>query len=176
MPGSARSRFSCLPAAALGAAGLAIGAAASAQTVQTRLVPHEEVPAVSSAASGSFKAFIDRRSGTISYTLSYENLQGDVRQAHIHLGQHSVAGGIMVWLCQTATNPDPTGLSPACPTAGSVGGVIQASSVIGPAAQGVDPLQFDELTRAIRLGVAYVNVHSSKFPAGELRGQLNDRP
>ena len=38
--------------------------------------------------------------------------------------------------------------------------------------QGVAPGEFDELIRAIRAGVAYVNVHSSTFPAGEVRGQL----
>jgi hypothetical protein len=140
-----------------------------------RLAPHDEVPAVSSAASGEFRAFVDETSGTISYTLSYQRLQGDVRQAHIHLGQHGVNGGIMVWLCQSATNVDPTGLSPACPASGSVSGVIQATGVVGPAAQGIDPMEFAEVAQAIRLGVAYVNVHSSKFPAGELRGQLRDR-
>lgn len=135
---------------------------------------HKEVPAVSSTATGRFKASVDDKAGTIGYELSYRGLQGDVRMAHIHLGQRGVNGGIMVWLCQTTANPDPTNLSPTCPQSGTVSGLVQAANVVGPAGQGVEPLEFAELVAAIRAGVAYVNVHSSKFPAGELRGQLQD--
>lgn len=140
--------------------------------IETRLKGYKEVPAVSSTATGRFKASFDEKSGAISYQLSYSGLQGDVRQAHIHLGQRGVNGGVMVWLCQTTANADSTGLSPTCPQSGTVGGLIQAANVIGPAGQGVAPMEFAELVAAIRAGVAYVNVHSSLFPAGELRGQL----
>ena len=143
-------------------------------SIQTRLKSYQEVPSVSSPATGRFKAFIDNKSGSITYELSYSGLQGDVRQAHIHFGQRSVNGGIVVWLCQTSFNVDPTGLSPTCPQAGTVSGLIQAANVIGPAGQGIDPLEFAELVAAIRSGVAYANVHSSKFPGGEMRGQLRD--
>jgi hypothetical protein len=47
--------------------------------------------------------------------------------------------------------------------------------VIGPVPQGITPGEFDELLEAIRAGVAYVNVHTSTFPAGEIRGQLPKR-
>jgi hypothetical protein len=47
-------------------------------------------------------------------------------------------------------------------------------NVIGPAAQGIAPAEFAELVAATRAGAACVNVHSSKFPAGEIRGQLKD--
>jgi hypothetical protein len=163
-----------LGATALAAAAL-VGLAPPALGESTgwiTLMPYHEVPSVSSAAEGSFKAVIDDAAQTIAYTLNYSDLEGDVRQAHIHLGQTGASGGIMVWLCQTATNVDPTGLSPMCPSSGSVSGVIQAASVVGPAGQGIGPAEFAEVVRAIRSGVAYVNVHSSKFPAGELRGQL----
>ena len=46
--------------------------------------------------------------------------------------------------------------------------------MVGPADQGIDPMQFGELVRAIRAGVTYANVHSGTFPNRELRGQLND--
>jgi hypothetical protein len=174
-PAARRSVFHGLAALAASALSIVAAPAAAQGAHVIRLVPHDEVPAVSSLASGEFRAFVDEASGTISYTLSYQNLQGDVRQSHIHLGQHGVNGGIMVWLCQSAVNVDPTGLSPVCPASGSVSGVIHAASVVGPAAQGIDPTEFAEVAQAIRNGVAYVNVHSSKFPGGELRGQLRDR-
>ncbi len=132
----------------------------------------EEVPAVSSAARGFFKARIRENAGTIEYELSYRGLQGDIRQSHIHFGQRSVNGGISVFLCQTATNPDPTGLAPNCGASpATVTGTLTAASVIGPTGQGIAATEFAELVRAIRAGVAYVNVHSSLFPGGEIRGQ-----
>ncbi len=132
----------------------------------------EEVPAVSTAARGFFKARINESAGTITYELRYEALQGEIRQAHIHFGQRSVNGGISVFLCQTATNPDPTGLAPACgPAPATVTGTITAANIIGPTGQGIAATELAELLRAMRAGVAYVNVHSSVFPGGEVRGQ-----
>lgn len=140
----------------------------------TRLSSYQEVPAVSSTAIGKFRARIDEKSGSIAYDLDYAGLQGDVLMAHIHLGQKGVNGGIMVWLCQTAARPDPTGLSPVCPQTGSVSGLLQAANVTAIAAQGLSAQEFNEVVSAIRAGVAYVNVHSTTFPGGELRGQLRD--
>ena len=40
------------------------------------------------------------------------------------------------------------------------------------AAQGIAAGEFGELRRAIRLGFAYVNIHSETYPGGEARGQL----
>lgn len=156
--------------------GLAGGAFASDDHdgIQTRLKGYQEVPAVSTTATGRFKAKIDEKAGTIKYELSYGGLEGDVRQAHIHLAQRGFNGGIMVWLCQTSFNVDPTGMSPTCLQSGTVSGTIQSTSVIGPAGQGIAPGEFAEVVAAIRAGVAYANVHSSKFPGGELRGQLRD--
>lgn len=160
--------------AAIALAAAAGSAYAHDDGLETRLRSYAEVPAVSSTATGRFRASVDQKSQSIKYEMSYRDLQGDVRQAHIHLGQRGVNGGIMVFLCQTSANPDPTGLAPTCPQSGTVSGVLQAANVIGPSGQGIDPMEFAELMAAIRAGVAYVNVHSSKFPGGELRGQLRD--
>ena len=78
-----------------------------------------------------------------------------------------------VFLCQTAFNPDPTAFAPTCPQSGTVSGLLRVDNVIGPAAQGISATEFAEMVRAIRAGVAYVNVHSTTFPGGEIRGQLN---
>lgn len=143
------------------------------ETENVKLKSFQEVPAVSSAASGHFKAKIDEDAGTISYELTYEGLEGEVRQGHIHFGQRSVNGGISVFLCQTTFNPDPTGLAPVCLQSGSVSGMFSAANIIGPTGQGIAAQEFAELVKAIRAGVAYVNVHSTKFPAGEIRGQFH---
>lgn len=169
------------PAAALAVAALSAALAAPVARandgnqrnhVETRLKSYQEVPAVSSAASGRFKASIDNASNSISYELSFSGLEGDVRMSHIHFGQHGVNGGIMMWLCQTAANPSPVASTPVCPQSGTVNGTLTAADVVGPTTQGVAVTEFAEAVRAIRAGVAYVNVHSSKFPGGEIRGQL----
>jgi CHRD domain len=144
------------------------------ERIEARLKGFAEVPAVSSAASGRFKARIDHASMSLSYELSFSGLEGDVRQAHIHFGQHGVNGGIMVWLCQTATNVSPVASTPPCPQSGTVSGTISAADVIGPAGQGIAATEFAEMVKAIGAGVAYANVHSSIFTGGEIRGQLRD--
>ncbi|HKF14378.1 MAG TPA: CHRD domain-containing protein [Gaiellaceae bacterium] len=135
---------------------------------------------VSSPASGSFEATIDDAAQEIQFTLSYSGLEGDVRQAHIHFGQRSVNAGISIWLCETAAteanriaagSPD----VPTCPQSGTVESTVGVNHVIGPAAQGIAPGEFAEIVRAIRAGRAYANVHTTKFPGGEIRGQINDQ-
>jgi hypothetical protein len=148
-------------------------APAFAEEIYVKLKGFEEVPAISSTARGSFAAKINTSDRTIVYRLKYDGLQGDVLQAHIHFGARSTNGGVGVFLCQTVANPDPTGLAPTCPQSGQVRAVIRAANVIGPGAQGISAGEFDELVKAIRSGVAYVNVHSTTFASGELRGQLN---
>jgi hypothetical protein len=165
-----------LPAHALLLCGLLAAPVASAdeEIVLAGLSGYREVPAISSPASGHFEAVIDRKAGTIAYDLRYSGLTGDVQQAHIHVGQRSVNGGVSVFLCQTEASPDPTGLAPRCPQRGKVSGIAQSANMIGGPieSQGVEPGQFNELIAAIRAGVAYVNVHSSTFLGGEVRGQL----
>jgi hypothetical protein len=137
----------------------------------TDLVGYEEVPAVSTDGGGSFRAVISRTADEIEYELRYSGLQGTVTQAHIHVGQKDVAGGISVFLCSNLGN-GPAGTQ-ACPPSGTVTGTIRPVDVIGPTAQLITAGEFDELLRALRAGVAYANVHSTLVPAGEIRGQLD---
>ncbi len=137
--------------------------------------------AVSTGASGSFQGEISEDGTNITYTLSYTGLEGNVRQAHIHLGQRSVAGNIVVFLCQTDAAKDETGLAPTCPQSGTVSGTLtranvtnraNAQGIEATATQGSTAAEFAEFVSAIRAGVTYANVHSSKFPTGEIRGQI----
>ena len=54
--------------------------------------------------------------------------------------------------------------------------MLDAADVIGPngppAMQGIEPGAIGELVAAIRAGHTYVNVHSSKWPGGEIRAQI----
>ena len=144
---------------------------------RVRLNPFQEVPSVSSVARGEFRLRISRDGQSMDYELSYSGLEGNVTQAHIHFAQKGVNGGISVWLCQTPPTPpgltDPTGLSPRCPQQGTVTGELTAANMVATAAgQGIAVGDFAELVKAIRAGKTYANVHSTKFPGGEMRAQI----
>ena len=133
--------------------------------------------AVSTPATGSFLATLNSAGDIIDYELTYQALTGTVTQAHIHFGQPSTVGGIVVWLCQTATNQAPGTLAnstPTCPQEGTVKGTIMANQVLAQGAQGFAAGDFDALIQALRAETAYANVHSSPtFGQGEIRGQIN---
>src|SRR5215211_1548280 len=131
--------------------------------LRTRLTGFQEVPAVSTDASGKFQAKLRTSSQEIQYRLSYADLTGAVQQAHIHLGQRAVNGGISVFLCSNLGN-GPPGTQPCPPAPATITGTITPAQVGGPAAQGIDAMEFDELVDAIRAGVTYANVHSETYP------------
>ena len=126
------------PSPALAVAALAAMIAASPAVadrdnrIRINLQGYEEVPSVSTAASGKFEAKISRDEQMIEYELSYGELQGTVTQAHIHFGQRTANGGIVVWLCQTPGTQAPEAvraITPECPLSGTVSGFITAASV-----------------------------------------------
>lgn len=142
------------------------------------LVGYEETPStLSTTGNGRFDALIRNDDSEIVYRLSYNGLEGDVQQAHIHLGQRALSGGIVVFLCTNLGN-GPAGLqgSQPCPPApATITGTITAVDVTPNAAavgQGIAANEFAELVRAIRAGATYVNVHTAKWPGGEIRDQI----
>jgi len=136
---------------------------------RARLVGAQEVPVVSTGASGDIELRVES-DGTISYKLSYEGLEGgNTLFAHIHLGQRSVNGGVMTFLCGGGTKPT------ACPNgSGMVEGTIAAADILGLATQQVPAGAFDEFKRALFNGNAYANVHTTASPGGEIRGQIRE--
>jgi hypothetical protein len=163
-------------AAVFGVAGFTAAAVAGdrGRNFETDLNGFEEVPSVSTSAGGEMKAKINRAGTEIRYVLRYRNLEAPPTQAHIHLGQEDVAGGISVWLCSNLPSPPtPAGVQPCPAPPATVTGTILAADVVGPEPQGIAPGEFAELVRAMRAGVTYANVHSQKFPTGEVRGQLD---
>jgi hypothetical protein len=157
-----------------------VGASASAaqgsgdddDTTRTRLNGYQEVPqSISTTGVGTFRARIVS-DDAFTFRLTYNRLESPIRQSHIHFSQRHTAGGISVFLCSNLGN-GPAGTAP-CPgtTSGVVTGTIMADDVVGPADQGITAGEFDELLRAIRAGATYANVHTTAFPAGEIRGQI----
>lgn len=136
-------------AGALLAAGIATGKPGGVPAIP--LNPQQETSAVVSDASGFFSYTIE--GNQLCYTLEVQDLTTQPVGAHIHLGARNVAGGIVVpLLTPTAT----TSTVSACITA-MEGGVLTPAEL---AAIQADP------------GAYYVNVHTTRYPGGEIRGQL----
>jgi hypothetical protein len=105
-------------------------------------VPKPNAPA---RAAGNFTAKITERRGqaTIRWTLTFRRLSGKAVAAHIHRGAAGKAGPVVIPLCGPCRN-------------GQTGRRVVDEDVARPFAR----------------GGFYVNVHTAKNPAGEVRGQL----
>jgi hypothetical protein len=161
--------------AALGIAAFALagGSGAVFNHLTATMSGYQEVPAVSSTGTADFTADVGKDGSSIAWQLSYGGLEGSVLQSHIHFGQRSVNGGISVFLCTNLGN-GPAGTQ-LCPQSGTISGTITAADVTaGAKAQGIDAGEYDELVRAIDAGKAYANLHTTTWPGGEIRAQLNE--
>ncbi len=122
-----------------------------AQLTGVNQVPPNTVTGASAIAN--FTA----RSGTIEFDLNVQNIVG-LTQAHIHEGAGGVNGPVVATLYSSGTPSGPI-------TAQTV-----ASGVLRPA--DVTGMTLDSLLVLMRTRKAYVNVHTSTNPAGEIRGQI----
>jgi hypothetical protein len=113
-----------------------------------------EVPAVTSAAGGSFTAEINTETYEISYGLSSDAM--NITQAHIHLGPADDNGPAVAFL-----------FGPADPGSDGIDFIdsVTLASMIGDNTQ-------KALVEGIMAGNAYVNVHTEANPSGEVRGQI----
>jgi CHRD domain len=144
-----------------------------AERIEASLIGFQEVPAVSTVASGAFHATISEDEQSIDYELTYSGLQATVTQGHIHVAQRSVNGSIVIWLCDTETTPGPEGTQ-TCPQSGTITGTITAANVVAGSmtSQQLGAGELAEVIAAIRARVAYANVHTALSPGGEIRGQI----
>ena len=130
-----------------------------------------ETGAILSGGTGTADVDLDKSAASATYSLTFSGLSAAVTQAHIHFGKNHVPGGVIVFFCTNLGN-GPAG-TPACPASGTVTGSWSAGSVVGPAAQNLPAGDFDGLVAALESNTAYANIHTAKFPAGEIRGQMH---
>lgn len=120
----------------------------------------EEVPPVQTNATGDtvFKVNEDQR--MMQYRLTVNNL-ANFTEAHIHLGRRGENGPVVAFLF----GPVDPGITV---SQGTVQGTLNQSDLVGPLAG----QPFAELLNQMQAGNTYVNVHTKRHPAGEIRGQI----
>jgi hypothetical protein len=123
---------------------------------------------ISTVGQGTFEARVNPDAMTITFTLRY-TLENPATQAHIHFAQEHVGGGVIAFLCGGGSKPP---CPPGTTGEATVTGVITAADIIGPAGQGIEPGSFAEAVRAMNAEATYANIHSDRWPAGEIRGQI----
>ena len=83
------------------------------------------------------------KGGKLTWTLTFAKLTGPASAAHIHMSAMGTSGPVVVPLCGPCTSP------------------VKGTATISAA-----------LKAAFKKHLLYVNVHTAKNPAGEIRGQL----
>jgi hypothetical protein len=147
--------------------GTSVPTATAVGQVQTFVAPasgEQEVPPNDSRARGQAVFQLDADGAALHYRLIVANLH-DVTMAHIHLAPAGANGPVVVWLY-----PDgpPAQLIPGRSSGVLAAGTITAGDLVGPLAG----MSLADLVDEMQAGNTYVNVHTSAFPAGEVRGQI----
>jgi len=127
---------------------------------QATLTGGGETPPRATGADGAVGFDVDGT--TVHYSIEIHAITG-VTGAHIHAGGAGTNGPIVV-----ALYPGPGVNFSTTPTAGVDGVLIQGSFTAGD----VTGVSFDTLLSRMGDGTAYANVHTTAFPGGEIRGQI----
>jgi hypothetical protein len=127
---------------------------------------YNQVPSVLSTGSGQVTLAVSSDEKSLNITLNFTKLVGVAQSAGIYLGLPNTTGGLIAPICGTP--------KPACPTAadGTMTITLAAADVVAIASQGLAAGDLASVIQAIANGAVYVNVLTSKFTNGEIRGQL----
>ena len=137
-------------------------AASMQMKIAEQLSGAEQVPVVQTAGTGQFLG--TDAGDKVSHRLSFSGLSSPVAAAHIHLGKKGTNGGVIVFFCGGGGRP------PCPPSVGTVTGTITAANVV--ATEGMKQGDLGALIQAMMNGETYVNVHTTKYQDGEIRGQI----
>ena len=137
-----RSRYTLALLAML----LAPSTALSATGFSANLTGAAEVPANGSGGSGTAVVVLNDAQTQFTYSVTYTGLSAGVTASHIHKAPIGVNGSVIFGFAP-----------PLGTTSGAFNGVVNPT-----AAQVAD----------LFAGLYYVNIHTTAFPGGEIRGQL----
>ena len=125
---------------------IASGSPALADTITFKadLKGASETPPNDSAGTGTVDATYDTDSKAFAWTITYSGLSGDAAAAHFH---GPAAEGVKA--------------PPVVPIKGDLASPIKGTATLT-----------DAQAKDLEGGLWYFNVHSAKFPDGEIRGQV----
>lgn len=132
---------------------------ADTRTYVTHLTGSEEVPAGDTLAQGQAIFRLNKDGTELYYKLIVANID-DVTAAHIHLAAAGVNGPVVAPLYVAG------------PISGRFSGVL-AEGVITSLSGPLAGLPLSHLIEYINSGDIYVNVHTTLYPGGEIRGQID---
>lgn len=124
---------------------------------RTHLTGAEEVPPVDTMGQGQAVLQFNSDVSSMSFRLNVANLSSDVTGAHIHCADAGVNGPVGVDLLANAAG----------------NGSSYSGTITEVPANDCGWLTLTDVMNAIVAGGAYVNVHTSEYPAGEIRGQID---
>ena len=130
----------------------------------THLIGDQQNPPVQTLAQGQAIFTLSKDGQTLHYKLIAANIE-NITQAHIHLGPKGVNGPIVLWLYPAA--PPPV-LIPGRFDGVLAEGDVSSANLVGLLAG--HPLS--DLIDEMEAGNAYVNIHTTQQPVGEIRGQI----
>jgi hypothetical protein len=131
---------------------------------RTHMTGDQEVPPRDTKGQGQTIFQLSKDGTELSYKLIVANIE-NVTQAHIHLEAAGANGPVVVWLYPSAP--------PATLIPGRFNGVLAEGVITEADFRGIlSGASMADLIDHFNNDFAYVNVHTSQFPPGEIRGQI----
>lgn len=124
----------------------------------------QEVPANASPATGSATMTLDTATGAFSLSYNITGLLGTITLAHFHRNVAGSNGPVFYWLAQPGNSNPALLMNPALP--------VGATSASG---MGTGTIPMAEIPNFLQ-GRVYMNVHTTVFGGGEVRGQVVPTP
>ncbi len=139
-------------------------ASAQGTKFEAQLSGKNQSPAVDTPAHGVATFQISADGKSLSYRVSVTDIE-NVSMAHIHMGPAGEEGPVVAWLYPSKP---PAVVKKGKFTGVLARGTLTAANLAGP----LEGKTIADLVEQIKAGKAYVNVHTEKYPAGEIRGQI----
>ena len=123
-----------------------------------------ESPVNATTGSGTFTATLDTVTKVFTYALTFTGLSAVVNNGHIH---GPAAPGV-----NSGATINFNTLPGATFSFGATAGTGTGTVVLSAATAITATMSGDSLRKLLMAGLTYVNIHTTAFPGGEIRGQV----